>query len=617
MSSRHRDGDSVSRGRGKHRPLGEVVRAFFRLVRPQRRRLELSLALLTLATVLKLAPPVATKLAIDHALGGAPLPPEFADLPLPRDPFGLLVFLAIAVVITSLLAVAIHLWARWQATLAVQHVQIDVRRRAFRHALRLPLHRVYQLKSGGSASLVRYDAGGVGELIFSMLFNPWQAAIQLVGVLAVLLWVEWRLCLVGLLLAPIAYAAHRYWISRVRSLYRDIRAHRQHIDAQVTETFSGVRVVRAFGRRRSEENRFVKSINHLVRKQIRAWWWSRIIDVFWGLALPIASVSLLLYGGRLVINGDLSIGDLTMLLVYLAMMLGPLATLASSVTSFQDTLAGLDRLLDLFAERPSDDTRSSGRSVAAEGTAGQITLQNVSFRYPGATQLALDSVSLELPAGKTVALVGRSGSGKSTLSNLVARFYDPTSGAVRLDGVDLRELNCDDYRRLLAIVEQDVFLFDGTIGGNIAYGRRGASQAEIERAASAANADGFIRSLENGYDTLVGERGVQLSGGQRQRVAIARAILADPRILLLDEATSSVDGESEQLIQDAMASLMKGRTTLIIAHRMSSLLHADKIAVLDDGKLVEFGSHEELMALGGVYQRMFELQSSTSLSGVE
>ncbi|MCA9239343.1 MAG: ATP-binding cassette domain-containing protein [Planctomycetales bacterium] len=392
-----------------------TLREFYRQVRPQHRRIAFSLALLTLATVLKLAPPVATKLAIDHALSRVPLPPSLSGLPLPSDPFGLLVVLAMAVVVTSLLALLLHLWARWQATLAVQHVQIDVRRRAFRHALRLPLHRVYQLKSGGSASLVRYDAGGVAELIFSMLFNPWQAVVQLVGVLAVLLWVEWRLCLVGLLVAPIAYLAHRSWISKVRMLYRDIRSQRQHIDAQVTETFSGVRVVRAFGRRRSEENRFARANHRLVRKQVHAWWWSRLIDVFWGLAMPIASVLLLLYGGRLVLNGVLSIGDLTMLLVYLAMLLGPLATLFSSVSSFQDTLAGLDRLLDLFAESPAEDTLPTGRRVPPQGVAGQIVLRNVSFRYPGASRLALDNVSLELPAGQTVALVGSSGSGKSNL----------------------------------------------------------------------------------------------------------------------------------------------------------------------------------------------------------
>jgi ATP-binding cassette subfamily B protein/subfamily B ATP-binding cassette protein MsbA len=279
-----------------------------------------------------------------------------------------------------------------------------------------------------------------------------------------------------------------------------------------------------------------------------------------------------------------------------------------SATNFQNSLAGLDRVLDLIAEPREAPTPATARIVDRETVHGRITVRNASFAYPGSAVRVLHNVSLEAAPGEVVALVGPSGAGKTTLCNLIARFYDPTEGRVELDGVDLREIEISSYRKLLGIVEQDTFLFDGTIAENIGYGRRLCSPEEIRHAAELANAHEFIAGMKDGYDTFIGERGVRLSGGQRQRIAIARAILKDPRILLLDEATSALDSESEHLVQEALARLMQNRTTVIIAHRLSTIRVAHRIAVLDGGSLIELGSHDTLMALNGLYAHLYAMQ---------
>jgi ATP-binding cassette, subfamily B, bacterial len=290
------------------------------------------------------------------------------------------------------------------------------------------------------------------------------------------------------------------------------------------------------------------------------------------------------------------------------MLLEPMAVLASSVTQFQNNLAGFDRVLDLLAE-PREMADCPGTcAVSKSAVSGAITLQNVSFIYPGTSRRVLHDIHLEVEPGETIALVGRSGSGKTTLCNLIARFYDPTSGTIALDGLDLREIEVESYRRLLGIVEQDVFLFDGSIAENIAYGNRWATRSRIEQAARVANAAEFIDRLPAGYDTLIGERGVRLSGGQRQRLAIARAVLADPKVFILDEATSNLDSESERLIQQSLDQLLRGRTSFVIAHRLSTIRHADRILVLDDGAIAQAGSHDELMSGSGLYRDMVELQ---------
>ncbi len=595
------------------RPFGTLLRAFLGLLRPHAGAMTLALGTLAIGTTLSLVPPAATKFAIDNVFIGRPLPesllraaPGLEDAPRST----LLAWIAAGIVAVSLTGTAVHLVGRWQATRVTKLLQVHLRRQAFDHAVRLPLGRIWQLKSGGLTSLLREDAGGVADLVFSMIYNPFRAIVQLTGILVVLAFTDWRLLIGSLLLLPLVWFSHRTWIGRIRPLYRDIRQQRSEVDGHATETFGGMRVVRAFARERSEVQRFTAGNHMMARLEILTWWWSRGIEVGWALLIPVASALLLWYGGRQVLAGALSPGDLVLFMTYVVMLLGPIEALASSATGFQTNLAGYDRTLDLLAEPSELPDRPGARSPARESVRGDMEVEHLTFAYPGSDTPVLQDVSFSAPAGTMTAFVGASGAGKTTISNLIARFFDPQSGRILVDGVDLRDLRLSAWRALLGVVEQDVFLFDGTVAENIAYGRRDVPAERVEAAARTACAHDFIAALPQGYATLVGERGVRLSGGQRQRLAIARAVLADPRVLILDEATSNLDVESEQAIQEGLANLMRGRTAFVIAHRLSTIRHADRIVVLKGGRVVQQGSHEELMQGGGPYRDMVLVQTS-------
>ena len=607
----------------RSRPFRLLLKHFLQIASNNRRGLYWALGYLTIGAILGLIPPAATKIVFDNILGDQPLPQAVLDrMPWLADKVTLLGAIAIVTVAIAMTSLAFSIRGRWLATRTTKRIQVSIRRHAFLHATALPLHRIHQLRSGGAASLVREDAGAIGDLVFGLCYNPWRAIIQLLGILCILFIVDWRLLLGSIVLFPIVFFTHRTWISRIRPLWRSIRGTRQHCDAMVTESFGGARVVRSFSRQRTEASTWIRANHLLVRKELLAWWWSRGVDIAWSVLIPTATAALLWFGGWQVLHDRelieagvithaqaITAGDLVMFLTYLAMLMGPLATLAESATQLQNSLAALDRILDLF-EEPTEQAAHQGTVVIVpEDVQGKITFENVSFRYPHTQRDVLREITFEAPSGGTIALVGPSGSGKTTLCNLVAAFYKCTHGEIRLDDMQLQDIDLNSYRSLLGIVEQDIFLFEGTIASNIAYGLRGATLEQIQVAANQAAAHSFITEFVDGYLTEIGERGVKLSGGQRQRIAIARALLADPRILILDEATSNLDTESERLIQQSLSILLKNRTSFVIAHRLSTIRDADKILVLDKGKIIESGTHEELMARSERYHDMVVLQT--------
>lgn len=597
----------------RSRSAGALLAGFWKMLRGRRALLAFGLTTVTISTLLGLLIPASTKVVIDYVLTDNPGPTGLPDwLPVSDDRPTLLWQVAGAMLALAIVAAAINVTGRWQVTRLARTMVAKLRRLAFEHAVRLPLHKVHAMKSGGVASVLREDAGGAAEMTFSVIYNPWRAIVQLTGTMVVLVIVDWRLVVGALALGPVIWLTHRTWINRIRPVWRDIRRTREGLDASATESFGGMRVVRGFGREHGEASAFVHTNDFMIRQELLAWWRSRGVEVAWQVLIPAASAGVILYGGLQVLNGSLTIGDVMMFSAYLMMLLGPLETLASTATQAQNNLAGFDRLLDLLEEPLEFSGSRKGLALQREAVRGRVTLDGVSFRYPGGSEDVLEDIGLDVSPGEVIALVGLSGAGKTTLCNLIARFYDPTAGAVLLDGVDLRQIDVDSYRRLLGIVEQDVFLFDGSIADNIGYARRGAARADIERAAEIANAAGFIERLEKGYDTLIGERGVRLSGGQKQRIAIARAVLADPRILILDEATSNLDSESEALIQRSLAELMRGRTSFVIAHRLSTIRRADRIVVIEQGRIIEVGSDAELNALGGRYADLLRLQLETN-----
>ena len=593
------------------RSTSELLVSFLRLLKPQSRAISWSLLTLTCSTALGLIPPAATKFIVDYVLGEEVIPASFPGAAwLPTGKWELLVLITVGVVSVSFVKVVLHIWGRWYATRATKRLQMSVRKRLFEHAVRLPLPRIHELKSGGMASLLRQDAGSIGDLIFGLLYNPWRAVAQLVGSLCVLAFIDWRLLLGALLILPAVYLSHRTWIREIRPRFRDVRARRQEIDSETTETFAGIRIVRAFSRQRTETSRIISDHHLMGRQELYVWWWMRAIEIVWALVIPSASAGLMLYGGWQVLQGTLTIGDLMMFLVYLLMLLEPLAILAESAATLQDNLSALDRVLDLLSEEREMKSSPNALQISKDQTRGELRFEHVTFHYDADSGWALRNIHLQVKPGQMIALVGASGAGKTTLCNLVARFYDPIEGRILLDGRDLREIDVESYRTLLGVVEQDVFLFDGTVAENVAYASQHATPDEIIRAARIAHAHDFIMSFPEEYETIIGERGVKLSGGQRQRLAIARAVLADPRILILDEATSNLDTQSEQLIQQSLSELLAGRTSFVIAHRLSTIRNADRILVLENGEIIESGTHAELLAAGGRYRRMVNLQTS-------
>jgi ATP-binding cassette, subfamily B, bacterial len=502
----------------------------------------------------------------------------------------------------------------YQQRLVNTTVMLSLRRALFERLLHLPLPRLWEMKTGGILSRLTGDVDTTTGLLQMAIVSPVISVIRLMIAVAILMTLNWRLALTALAIIPGIMVISFIFARRIRPIYRSVRRDAERIDGRVGETFSGIRVVRAFRRETHEVLDYMRGRHTVLRKELFAQRREMVIWTAWGLLLGLVNVVIVWYGGFLNLQGRASIGDIMAFQWYTFLLLNPVWQIVNSFSELQRSLAAMERVFEVLGMESDKPDRPG--AVDAPRRIQEIRFQQVEFEYSEGRPVVRD-FSVTVPSGSVVALVGRSGAGKTTVTDLVARFHDPTRGRILLNGTDIREMKLASYRDLLAIVQQDVFLFDGSVRDNIAYGRHDATDADVEDAARRANAHEFIAKLPEGYETFIGERGVKLSGGQCQRLAIARAILASPQILILDEATSNLDTESEQLIQASMSSLLAGRTTFVIAHRLSTVRRADLILLLEDGSVTERGTHEELVALGGAYYEMVQRQMDSSRQGDE
>jgi ATP-binding cassette subfamily B protein len=497
----------------------------------------------------------------------------------------------------------------WIRTLQIQlinsRLSFELRSRLFRRILRLPLSELSEMTTGGILSRLSTDVDSTMGLLQQALLSPLLAGLRLVVTLAIIFSLNVPIATAVMVVIPPVLLLQAVYARRLRPIWRSLSQDRQDIDGRVSEGLSGVRVVRSFRREKLEELAYTIGHHTVIRKQLLATRVQRAIGTIWELIIPLAQLLILGFGGYLVIHGRSSIGVLVAFQACIFRVIDPISQIAGSISATQRGLAALDRVYEVLDKAKEQPDRPGARPAPAR--VEEIRFDHVGFEYrPG--QAVLRDISLTVPGGTVLALVGVSGAGKTTLTDLLARFREASTGSILLNGTDVRDFRLKSYRGLIGVVSQEVFLFDGTVADNIAYGGRGATQEQIEDAARRAHAHEFIERMPDGYQTLIGERGVKLSGGQRQRLSIARALLADPPILILDEATSNLDTESERLIQESLRRLVRTRTTFVIAHRLSTIADADTIVVLERGQAAEVGSHTELMARGGLYRAMVERQ---------
>lgn len=488
---------------------------------------------------------------------------------------------------------------------AAQRAITEMRKSVQEHVARLPIRYFDSTQTGVLISRIMSDAEGIRNLVGTGLVQLVGGLVTAALALAYLFYLNWRMTSITLLALAAFGAAMATAFKKLRPLFRERGQINAEVTGRLTESLGGIRIVKAYAAEKREELVFARGAHRLFRNVARSMTGVAAITAFSTVIIGIIGVILILVGGRSILNGQMTPGELVTYIFFTMMVAAPLVEIASISTQITEAFAGLDRIREI-KRTTTEDEDEADREQCAE-LAGAIAFDDVSFEYNEDVPV-LKHVSFKAPAGSTTALVGSSGSGKSTLISLVMAFNRPLNGKVTADGRDLESIRLKDYRNQLGVVLQDNFLFDGTIAENISFAHPHATREQIIEASRVAHCEEFINGFADGYDTVVGERGVKLSGGQRQRVAIARAILAEPRILILDEATSSLDSESEAMIQDGLQSLRRGRTTFVIAHRLSTIRSADQILVLEGGEIVERGTHEELLAAGGRYKQLYDKQ---------
>jgi ATP-binding cassette subfamily B protein len=561
--------------------------ALYRLGRPDKTRVSLAIAALLGATLTALAPPYLVGRTIDGVSAGNT---------------GELTWLVVAFLVAGLLGIAFSYAQTYYTGWTGERMLADLRNQIFRHLQRLSLGFYERNRAGVIISRLTNDVEALDQLVTDGVTSLVQNSLLLVGTAVLLFFLDWRLALATLIVMPLMAVATAWFRKRSARAYRGVRETLGAVTATLAEDIAGMRVLQTFTREQAARDNFRVVSDRYREKNMDTVVLSGLYFPFVDFLSSAATAVVLGYGGWLYFNGNVSIGTLVAFLAYLANFFDPVQQLSQLYATFLSAVAALDKITDLMDEEV--EVRDADETVPIQRIEGHVAFEDVRFAYGHGPEV-LHGIDMDVAAGTTVALVGHTGAGKSTIAKLLARFYDPTSGRITIDGVDLREVSQGGLRRQLGIVPQEGFLFAGTVAENIAFGRPQAERGEILAAARAVGADEFVEKLENGYETQLGERGSRLSLGQRQLVAFARALLADPRILILDEATSSVDIGTERKIEGALRTLLKGRTAFIIAHRLSTIRDADLIVVLEHGKVVESGTHDELLERRGLYTSLY------------
>ena len=561
------------------------------LMRRYRSRLVLGLVLILVSRLTGLVVPAMIRYVVDVVV--------------PAGRSGELLLLAGVGFLSAVVASATGFALSQVLGVAAQRAITEMRKRVMAHVSRLPIRYYDSTQTGVLISRIMTDAEGIRNLVGTGLVQLAGGLLTASIALAVLFYLNWRLTSVTLLILVLFGVTMAVGFSRLRPVFRERGKINAEVTGRLTETLGGIRIVKAYGVEKREQLVFAKGAHRLFRNVARAVTGVSAVTAVSTLVMGIISALMIVLGGRDLMNGTWTVGELLQYIVFTGIVIAPVIQISSIGTQITEAFAGLDRIREIMRMATEDEEDEARDGLGA--LAGEVRLDDVRFEYEPDVPV-LKGVSLVAPPGTTTALVGSSGSGKSTLISLVMAFNRPTAGRVLVDGRDLESISLRDYRARLGVVLQENFLFDGSIRANLSFANPHATFEQIREVSRIAHCDEFIDGFPDGYDTIVGERGVKLSGGQRQRVAIARAILADPRLLILDEATSSLDSESEALIQDGLRALRRGRTTFVIAHRLSTIQSADQILVLEAGEIAERGTHDELIALDGRYKQLYDKQ---------
>jgi len=574
----------------------QILRRLFLLLTPYWKTLILSALLLVGRAGLELVPPLFQKEIIDEVI---------ADLDL--EYLGILIA---ALVGAYALSQLVQIGDNYVRHALGERFIFDLRVRLYAYLQKMSLAFFERTSTGELMSRVTNDLSALEHFVTHGSALTAVDLIRLIGGSIILFVLDWRLAALVLIPVPILAVALRHYNTKIRPVYRSVRARLGDINAKLQDNLSGIRVIQAFAREEMERQRFTNESERYYRARVEGIrYWSVFFPAIRFLG-AMGSVIVLGVGAIMVIKGELSLGTLVAFLSYTTSFYEPINRLTEVDNIFQEAIAAGERFFEILDE--TTEVSDAPDAVALSTIEGNLVFDGVAFRY-GTGDKVLHDIAFEMAPGEMVALVGPSGAGKTSIANLICRFYDPNKGKITIDGHDLRRIKLSALRQQVAVVLQDSFLFNNNVAENLLYGKPDATREELTQAAKAANAHEFIMQLPQGYDTEIGERGVKLSGGQKQRLALARAILADPRILILDEATSSVDAEAEFLIQQALERVLEGRTSLVIAHRLSTVRNADKIIVLDQGLIVETGRHDELMQHGGLYSQLYRRQMAIAI----